>query len=225
VNLFAPAAATAKHARHSLVPHWLIQLGPLGLAAVSVVDSSPVPLPVPGSTDLLLLWLVSHKGNPWLLAACAIAGSLVGGLISWHIGRKGGEVALHKYVPARLRARVVAWVERRPILAVFLPAVLPPPFPLSPFILAAGALGVSRNRFLAAFGAARVLRYGLITWLGVTYGRGIVLLWSKELEKWSTPLLAVFFTVLAASIGIAVWRLRAYRRTGRRAVSGSAGAH
>jgi membrane protein YqaA with SNARE-associated domain len=208
VSIFAPPAA---HAQRSLVPRWLIKLGPLGLVAVAVVDSSPVPLPIPGSTDLLLLWLVSHKGNPWLLALCAIIGSLIGGGISWHIGHKGGEIALRKYVSPRLYARVVKWVEMRPILSVFLPAVLPPPMPLSPFILAAGALGVARNRFLIVFGAARILRYGFIAWLAVTYGRGIVRLWSKELEKWTVPLLAVFFTVLAAGIGLAVWKYRSNR--------------
>jgi membrane protein YqaA with SNARE-associated domain len=190
------------------MPHWLTNLGPFGLFGVAVVDSSPIPLPIPGSTDLLLLWLVSHGGNPWLLAPCAIAGGLLGGFTGWHAGRKGGEVALKKYVSPRLLARIVRWVEKRPILAVFLPAVLPPPIPLAPFVLAAGALGVSRNRFLAAFGAARTLRYGLIAWLGVTYGRGVVRLWSNELEKWSTPLLVVFFTMLAAGIGFGVWKMR-----------------
>jgi hypothetical protein len=52
----------------SLMPHWLTQLGALGLFSVSVVDSSVIPLPLPGSTDLLLLGLVAHSGDPWLLA-------------------------------------------------------------------------------------------------------------------------------------------------------------
>jgi membrane protein YqaA with SNARE-associated domain len=206
--MFAPPAP-AVHPHHSLIPKWLTQLGPLGLFAVAVVDSSPIPLPIPGSTDLLLLWLVSHNdGEPWILALCAVAGSILGGFTSWHIGRKGGEMALRKYVPARLHARVVSWVRQRPILAVFLPAVMPPPIPLSPFVLAAGALGVARKRFLLTFGAARTLRYGLIAWLGVTYGRGVVRLWSRELEEWSTPMLSVFFVVLAASLCFGVWKLR-----------------
>jgi membrane protein YqaA with SNARE-associated domain len=202
-----------------------MQLGPLGLFLVSVVDSSPVPLPVPGTTDLLLLWLVSHSGNPWLLAPCAIAGSILGGIISWGVGRKGGEAAMRKYVPARLHARIVSWVERRPILAVFLPAVLPPPIPLSPFVLAAGALGVARGRFLLAFGSARTVRYGLLAWLGVTYGRGVVRVWSKELEEWSTPILWAFFTVLAACICFWIWKARASRKgSAARAPAGAAAA-
>src|ERR1700685_3046603 len=89
------------------VPRWLTHMGAPGLFFVAVVDSSPIPLPIPGSTDLLLLWLVAHDGEPWLLATMAIAGSLVGGYTTWGIGRKGGEAALHRYVPARLLGRVV----------------------------------------------------------------------------------------------------------------------
>jgi len=221
MRLFAPAAPAAPQHSHVLLPAWLRSLGPLGLFAVSVIDSSPMPLPIPGSTDLLLLWLASHKSNPWVLALCAIAGSIVGGTISWQIGRKGGELALQRYVSPRFHAKVVAWVGKRPILAVFLPAILPPPIPLSPFVLAAGALGVSRNRFLAAFGVARTLRYGLVAWLGVTYGRGVVRAWSKVMDKWSAPLLTAFLTVMAVAIFLLVWKFRQHRKAGagsRRAI-------
>jgi len=194
------------------VPHWLTHLGVLGLFFVAVVDSSPIPLPIPGSTDLLLLWLVAHNGDPWLLAAMAIAGSLVGGYITWGIGLKGGEAALHRYVPARLLGQVVKWVEHHRILAVFLPAVLPPPIPLSPFLLASGALGVTRGRFLAIYGAARTLRYSLIAWLAVAYGRHAIRLWSGTLEKWSTPLMCVFAGVMAAGICYGIWKVRGLRK-------------
>jgi len=66
------------HAHHTLLPRWLTHLGALGLFSVAVVDSSVIPLPLPGSTDLLLLWLVANQGNPYLLASSAIAGSLLG---------------------------------------------------------------------------------------------------------------------------------------------------
>ena len=196
----------------SLMPHWLTHLGALGLFSVSVVDSSVIPLPLPGSTDLLLLWLVAHSGNPWLLAPCAIAGSILGGYTTWHIGRRGGETALRSYVPERLLGRVVTWVERHPLLAVFLPALLPPPIPLLPFALASGALGVSRRRFLGVYGAARCLRYSFIAWLGVAYGRRIVRMWSGTLQRWSTPLLCVFVGLLAAGVCYGIWKIRGLRK-------------
>jgi membrane protein YqaA with SNARE-associated domain len=202
--------ARAKHS--PLMPHWLTHLGSLGLFFVAIIDSSPVPLPLPGSTDLLLLWLVAHNGNPWLLTACAIAGSIVGGYTTWHVGRKGGETALRRYVPARILRRIVGWIERHPMLAVFLPALLPPPIPLTPFLLASGALGVSRGRFLPVYSAARTLRYSLVAWLGVTYGRHAIRLWSTTLQKWSTPLICVFVSLLVVGICLGIWKLRKSRK-------------
>jgi membrane protein YqaA with SNARE-associated domain len=194
------------------VPHWLTHLGALGLFSIAVVDSSVIPLPIPGSTDLLLLWLVAHRGDPWLLVPLAVAGSILGGYTTWHIGRRGGEAALRHYVPARLLGRIVGWVERHRILAVFLPALLPPPIPLLPFALASGALGVSRTRFLVVFGAARSLRYSFVAWLGVVYGRSVVRLFSGALQKWSTPLLCVFLGLLAACVCYWIWKIRGLRK-------------
>jgi membrane protein YqaA with SNARE-associated domain len=196
----------------SLMPHWLTHLGALGLFSVAVVDSSFIPLPLPGSTDLLLLWLVAHGENPWLFAAMAIAGSLVGGYATWDLGRRGGEAALRRHVPARLLGRVTGWVKRHSILAVFLPAVLPPPIPLLPFALASGALGVSRRRFFVVYGAARTLRYSLIAWLGVAYGRHAIRLWSATLQKWSTPLICAFVGLLVAGTCFGIWKFRGLRK-------------
>jgi membrane protein YqaA with SNARE-associated domain len=185
------------------------------LFLVAGIDSSVVPLPLPGSTDLLLLWLVAHGGNPWLLALIAITGSLLGGYTTWQIGHKGGRPALSHYVPAYLLRRTTVWMEHHPVPAVFLPGILPPPIPLSPFIVAAGALGVPRNRFLAAFGAARCLRYSYLAWLGAVYGRHIVHVWSKALQQWSTPLLCVFMGLLLTGIGLGIWRTLCARKTDR----------
>lgn len=214
MNIFAPAPVT--RARRSLIPHWLIHLGALGVFALAIVDSSIIPLPIPGSTDLLLLLLVSHHGNPWLLTASAIAGSIIGGYATWHLGKKGGEATMKRWISARMLKRVNTWVGDHPILAVFLPAVLPPPIPLSPFILASGALGVSRERFLAAYSAARIARYSLVSLLAVKYGRHVVRLWNQELGKWSAPLLWMFLAVAVAGAGYGILKFRRLSRSDAR---------
>lgn len=205
-------AARAGGKRSSTL-HWLAHLGAPGLFAVSFIDATIIPLAVPGSTDLLLLWLISRGGNPYLPVASAVIGSLMGGWTTWRLGKKGGEAAIKRYVPPRLQHHVQGWSQKHPLLVVFLPAILPPPLPLWPFLLAAGALGATARRFLAAFGAGRLLRYSLVGWLAITYGRRMVRLWSATLERWSTPILFTFIALTAAGFAFSIWKLR---RTSRR---------
>ncbi len=213
VKTATPAAArhTARSTHHSLLPHWLTQLGALGLFTVAIFDSSPIPLPIPGSTDLLLLLQVSHHGNSFLLAACAIAGSAIGGYTTWSTGKTGGETLMERSVPARFRKRIERWTNQHSLLSVMLPALLPPPIPLTPFLLAAGALGVSRRRFLVAYNAARVVRYSLVSWAGVVYGRSVVHWWTDTLAGWSGVIGWTFALTFIAAIVFGIWRYRRQR--------------
>jgi len=202
----------ATQAGSSHLLRWLISLGGLGLLGVAIVDSSVIPLPMPGSTDLLLLLLTSHRGATVItaiwLAFCAFAGSLVGGYLTWSAGRKGGEVTLERYVPARILGRVKGWVERHGAWSVALSAILPPPIPLTPFLLAAGALKISRWRFMLSYGAARIVRYSLLAWLGLTYGRHIVRVWQQELGGWSATILWVYGGLVLAGIVYGIWKYK-----------------
>jgi len=205
------ATHAAAHAHGALLPGWLVHLGAIGLFAVAIIDSSPIPLPLPGSTDLLLLLLVAHRGNPFLLSAAAIAGSVIGGYLTWSAGYKGGEALLERSVPARFRQRLERWATDHSFLTVFISAVLPPPVPLTPFLLAAGALKVTRNRFLVALASARVVRYGLIAWAGATYGRKVVRWWTQNLAQWSDAILWTFIGLLVAGIVYGIWQYRRQR--------------
>jgi membrane protein YqaA with SNARE-associated domain len=205
---FARHPATHKH----LMPHWLIHLGALGVFAVALLDSSIIPLPLPGSTDLLVLLLVAHRGNPWLMAVAAVSGSMIGGYLTWSAGKKGGDSMLQRYVPQRFLKPITRWVERRGVLTVFAASVLPPPIPLTPFLLSAGALGVSRNSFLASFGVARTVRYGLVAWLGATYGRRVIRAWSQYLAGWSDVILWAFIGLLIAAAIFGFWKYRRDQR-------------
>ena len=204
VSLARQPQAVHKH----LIPHWLIHLGAPGVFAVSVIDSSIIPLPLPGSTDLLVLLLVANRGNPWLLSGAAIAGSLTGGYLTWSAGRKGGESILPRYVPRRLLKPIARWVQRHGALTVCISSILPPPVPLMPFLLSAGALGVRRNAFLASFGLSRAVRYSLVAWLGATYGRRVIHEWSNYLSGWSEVIIWTFVGLLAAGIIFGIWKYR-----------------
>jgi membrane protein YqaA with SNARE-associated domain len=181
---------------------------PWGYFAVSVIDSSIIPLPVPGSTDLLLILLVAHRGSPVLAAVAATAGSILGGYLTWATGAKGGEAALHRYLPRRFGRRLSKWVEKSGTVAVTVSALLPPPFPLMPLLLAAGALGVSRKRFLISFSMARTFRYALVAWLAATYGRAVVRAFRHYLAGWSTTFMWVYLGLVVAGILYGLWKFR-----------------
>ena len=204
------AHRAAHPAKGAHLLRWLISLGGVGLFGVAIIDSSVIPLPLPGSTDFLLLLLSSHRGSTVVtavtLAGAAFAGSMVGGYLTWGVGRKGGKAALERYVPRQILGRVTGWVERHGAWSIGLAAVLPPPVPLTPFLLAAGALGVPLTPYLSFYGVARAVRYGLLAWLGVTYGRRIVRLWQKDLSNWSSTVLWIYASLLAVGIAFGIWK-------------------
>lgn len=98
---------------------------------------------------------------------------------------------------------------------VFLPAILPPPITLWPFLLTAGALGITWQRFLAAFGAGRALRYGIEAWLAFAYGRRIVKLWSSTLQKWEPVIVWAFVSLTVVGAAWGLWKLRRASRQER----------
>jgi membrane protein YqaA with SNARE-associated domain len=208
----AQAAKSTKTAQQAHGLHWLMGFGTMGLFVVSVIDSSIIPLPVPGSTDLLLILLVAHRANPVLAAVVATVGSILGGYLTWGTGAKGGEAALHRHMPKRFARRLTGWVESKGTLAVTVAALLPPPFPLMPLLLAAGALGISRRRFLVSFSLARTFRYALVSWLAAIYGRALVRAFRHYLAGWSSTILWIYLGLVAVGILYGVWKFRRERR-------------
>jgi len=121
--------------------------------------------------------------------------------------------ALEKHVSPRIRRRIDKWIEQHGSLAIFCAAVLPPPIPLTPFLLAAGALGVSRGKFLASYIAARITRYGLVGWLGFRYGRQVVRFWRNSVAAWSTPILYLYIGLVVLGLSWALYKFLKSRRT------------
>ena len=200
----------APHKR--LIPHWLIHLGAIGVFGVSLLDSSVIPLPVPGSTDLLILLLVANQGNPWLLAVAAISGSMIGAYLTWSAGKKGGETMLERYIPKRYLKPIKRWMSRNGVITVCIAALLPPPIPLLPFLLSAGALGLRRRSFLISFFVARGTRYALDAWLGVVYGRRVIRAWAEYLAGWSSVIIWSFLGLIVAAAAFGFWKFKHDKR-------------
>src|SRR5436190_13878007 len=107
---------------------WLWHLGGPGLILVGLVDNSIIP--TPGGMDILTVILtVRHKELWWYYGLMAVAGSLVGGFVSYRLGRKGGKVGLDKRFGRERMEKVYKKFQRGGLLTVFVPAIMPPPFP------------------------------------------------------------------------------------------------
>jgi membrane protein YqaA with SNARE-associated domain len=171
------------------------------LIPLGVLDSSLVP--VPGSMDVATILLSARERHLWFYyAIMATAGSVLGAFITYRLARKGGQEALTKRFPKRKVDKVLKTFERWGFAAIAVPAMLPPPFPLVPFVIAAGAMQYSLGKFLAAMTVGRFVRYSILAYLGATYGRHILSLFSRH--AYTTLLVAVGLGVAALIIVLLV---------------------
>lgn len=147
----------------------LVSFGPAGIFLITLIDSAGVPLP--GGADLLLVLLSSR--NPALAplyAGLAVLGSLLGTMFLYYLARKGGEAFLDRRTATGRGARFRHWYQKYGMVTVFVPALSPVPMPMKIPVFCAGALGVPPSRIATVVGAARVIRYGGLAWLGTKVG-------------------------------------------------------
>ncbi|GGA64513.1 hypothetical protein GCM10011507_15160 [Edaphobacter acidisoli] len=212
---FAPEAAQPGRRHSNALLHLFFSFGLLGLFAVAVVDASFIPLPLPGITDIMIIVMAAQHHNWLLLIPIATAGSALGGYLSYQVGHSGGVAFMERRLSAATAKRIRDWMERHAILSVALPALLPPPMPLSPFVLAAGAIHMERKQFLTTFTISRAVRHTIAVWLGFHYGRHILHLWNRLSAQYAHPILIAIWTIIALSCALGVWRLyRASRASG-----------
>lgn len=215
LTLLQKAAQTTPHAaarRPSStgrrITRYFFRLGLLGLFFICVIDSSPIPLPIPGSSDILVVLLAAQRQGWLMVTIVATIGSIVGGAISYQTGATGGLPLMDKYVPARFRDRLRRWTTEHALLSVALPAILPPPAPLMPFLIAAGAMRMPRRRFLWSFTLSRFVRHAFYAWLGIHYGRKIMPVYQRFADHYGWMLLVVVWGSVAFGVIYAIVKLR-----------------
>ena len=157
--------ATGKLARLS---EFFIALGPFGLFAVALLDSSFVPLP--SSADALMILLTTaHPRYMIVYALLATAGSTIGCVILYYISRRAGSRALKRFSPAKQR-RVKELIDKYDVLSVVVASLVPPPFPFKLFVITAGVFNFSLIRFAIAIFCGRLFRFLLEGYLAIRYG-------------------------------------------------------
>jgi membrane protein YqaA with SNARE-associated domain len=184
---------------------WLIHLGGPGLILLGIADNSIIPLP--GSTDVVTILLAAHRREPWIYyTIMATAGAILGGYLTYRMARKGGKETLEKKLSPRKVKKIYAIFERWGFAAVAIPAILPPPFPITPMLLAAGAMQYPTRKFLTALAVGRGIRFTILGYLGYHYGHSIVKFFA--LYYWPVMIALIAFSVVGGLYGLFEYKRR-----------------
>src|SRR5262245_66382679 len=145
------------------------RLGAPGLAIIAFLDSSFLSLPNVG--DALIVALTIQHPERWMLySAATTLGSTAGCFVLYSIARKGGEAFLRRQFSEAQIERGLGLFRRHGLLAVIVPAMLPPPTPFKIFVLLAGLAGVRPVPFAIGIAIGRGFRFGGEGWLAYRYG-------------------------------------------------------
>lgn len=189
-------------------------LSPFGLVLMGILDASMVFF-LPLGIDFVVIIMAARKPELfWLYAGLATLGSVIGAAGTFWIGKKAGEKGLTRFVNERRLKRIKARVDRG-VFVVAGMALIPPPFPFTPFVLASGAFGMNPWSFFGALATVRAIRFGLEAALASHYGSGI-LRWMKT----PTFQMVVGVFIALAVIGTIVSAVLVFRSSKRRETAG-----
>ena len=186
----------------------LIKWGILGAGAVAVLDSSTIPVPMDA---LIAVWVWQDQRHFWAYCVMAAAGSAVGGLLPYGLGRAGGELFILKRVNRERYERMKLRFEKQEFLAMAIPSALPPPTPWKAFVFAAGVFEMRVVPFMLAVFTGRLVRWLILSLLVIKLGPealGVV-------QHHARMVLLVVLGLAGIGFGIWWWRKRRSGEIGR----------
>ena len=177
-----------------------------GAYLLAALDSTMVFF-LPFGVDALVIYLSARSGMFfWIYPLLAAAGSVTGAAVTYWVGRKVGEMGLEHFVPGNRFERFRRRVQKQGAYAMALAALLPPPFPLTPFVLTCGALEIDRWIFFSTFALMRLIRFGGEAALARVYGRGVL----RVIESQPFQMVVAGFIIIAVAgtliSAILLWR-------------------
>lgn len=183
-----------------------ISLGGLGLFLVTLADSSFVSLPE--LADLLLVYMVvQHRDRALFYAGMCTLGSLAGCYLLYFVTRYAGDNFLRRRFSERHIERGLASFQKYGLLAIIIPAVLPPPAPFKIFVLLAGLADVSVRDFGLAVVLGRGARYFALAFLALWIGQAAI----DFLRQHNLAISAGMGAVIVAGIIVYFIRRRRHR--------------
>lgn len=149
-------------------------LTPAGLVTLAVLDSTLIFFLPLGIDVVLVLLAARNPGLFWAYALGATAGSIVGALATYWIGRKIGEDGLSRWVGRGRVERVRSRVSSKAAPSVAALGLMPPPFPFTAFILASGAFALDAWPFMMTLAITRGARFSAEAALAARFGERIL---------------------------------------------------
>ena len=179
-----------------------LAIGGPGIFAIAFLDSSFISLPQ--INDILVVLMVTQY-KAWMpyYAAMATLGSVAGCYVIYYLAEQGGEAFLRKRLRKGQIERALALYKRHGVLAIVIPALLPPPAPFKLFVLMAGVAEVPRMKFVLSIAGARGLRYIILGFLAIWYGDAAL-----ELMRTRGREVALALVVLIVLSAIGLWWMR-----------------
>src|SRR5437588_8523695 len=155
---------------------WILGLflSPIGVTMLAALDSTlffSFPLGIDAAVVILA---ARDRKFAWTIALLAVAGSVGGAALTFWMGVKIGEKGLDRYIPPTRLNQVRRRIRDTGAVALAILDLIPPPFPFTPFVLAAGALEVKTSIFFITLVVCRLVRFGFEAALAVVYGRRIL---------------------------------------------------
>jgi membrane protein YqaA with SNARE-associated domain len=153
-------------------PLW--HLGLLGLFALAILDSSP--LPTFGGLDILTAVLAATHRSPWYAyAATSTAGSVIGAYMTFRLARKAGSAYLDKKFKKKGKvSKLLNIFKKWGTGTLVASSAIPIPTPTSMFFAAAGASDYPLGKFLTVVAISRAIRFSAIALVASLYGRRFI---------------------------------------------------
>jgi membrane protein DedA with SNARE-associated domain len=151
---------------------------------------------------MILLSANAHAMMP-VFALAATVGSTIGCTLLYLVARRAGSAALKRVSPER-RDRIENLLGRFDMVAVMVPAVLPPPFPFKPFVLSAGVFKLKVPRFVAAIFIGRAARFLIEGWLAIKFGEEA----GSIIKRNGLTVLAVVAIIVVVIFALKLYRAR-----------------
>ena len=170
---FYPLVLSSQHWLEKLgssASDFIMSLGGLGVMLLAVVDSSFLSVPEANDALIVLLSAGGSWGQMAYFVGMTILGSVIGCMLLYSIGRKGGSPILRRRFSRHNVERAEKLYKKYGILTVIIPSILPPPTPFKIFVLSAGVFRLNPLAFFTAVVAGRTIRYSMWGILAVLYG-------------------------------------------------------